>query len=180
MKKRRKKSRIVLGALCTLAVLVFSFFAITHVTDGNATVTGNVWVREDEIRKLVFDGGFWSRNSLYLCKVRKTVVPEKSALINSIDIEYAGINKVVLRVNENSPIGYVEVGDKDYYFDLKGVVLEVRKTDSPMVIVNEEEETTRQNVFAGGDAVTGAATVILAMGAGKKAAASIAKRLLKK
>jgi cell division septal protein FtsQ len=140
MKKRRKKSRIVLGALCTLAVLVFSFFAITHVTDGNATVTGNVWVREDEIRKLVFDGGFWSRNSLYLCKVRKTVVPEKSALIHSIDIEYAGINKVVLRVNENSPIGYVEVGDKDYYFDLKGVVLEVRKTDSPMVIVNEEEE----------------------------------------
>ena len=43
----------------------------------------------------------------------------------------------------------------------------------------ERRGTTRQNVFAGGDAVTGAATVILAMGAGKKAAASIAKRLLK-
>ena len=33
--------------------------------------------------------------------------------------------------------------------------------------------TTRDGVFAGGDAVTGAATVILAMGAGKKAAAAI-------
>ena len=33
--------------------------------------------------------------------------------------------------------------------------------------------TTREGVFAGGDAVTGAATVILAMGAGKKGAASI-------
>jgi glutamate synthase (NADPH/NADH) small chain len=33
--------------------------------------------------------------------------------------------------------------------------------------------TTREGVFAGGDAVTGAATVILAMGAGKKAAAAI-------
>ena len=33
--------------------------------------------------------------------------------------------------------------------------------------------TTREGVYAGGDAVTGAATVILAMGAGKKAAASI-------
>ena len=32
-------------------------------------------------------------------------------------------------------------------------------------------ETTRQGIYAGGDAVTGAATVILAMGAGKKAAA---------
>ena len=37
--------------------------------------------------------------------------------------------------------------------------------------------TTRQGVFAGGDAVTGAATVILAMGAGKKGAASIDKFL---
>ena len=33
--------------------------------------------------------------------------------------------------------------------------------------------TTREGVYAGGDAVTGAATVILAMGAGKTAAASI-------
>lgn len=47
------------------------------------------------------------------------------------------------------------------------------------LIVNEEEMTTREGVFAGGDAVTGAATVILAMGAGKKAAAAI-DRYLKK
>ena len=41
------------------------------------------------------------------------------------------------------------------------------------LIVNEENMTTRAGVYAGGDAVTGAATVILAMGAGKKAAAAI-------
>ena len=41
------------------------------------------------------------------------------------------------------------------------------------LIVNEENMTTREGVYAGGDAVTGAATVILAMGAGKKAAAAI-------
>jgi glutamate synthase (NADPH/NADH) small chain len=42
------------------------------------------------------------------------------------------------------------------------------------LIVNEENnETTRDGIFAGGDAVTGAATVILAMGAGKKAADGI-------
>ncbi len=39
-------------------------------------------------------------------------------------------------------------------------------------------ETSIPNVFAGGDIVTGAATVILAMGAGRKAAQEIAKRLL--
>jgi glutamate synthase (NADPH/NADH) small chain len=49
------------------------------------------------------------------------------------------------------------------------------------LIVNEEtNETTKEKVYAGGDAVTGAATVILAMGAGKKAANSIDELLSKK
>ena len=48
------------------------------------------------------------------------------------------------------------------------------------LVVNEDTlETTRENVYAGGDAVTGAATVILAMGAGKQAAASIHEKLSK-
>ena len=46
-------------------------------------------------------------------------------------------------------------------------------------IIAEEETglTTKEGVYAGGDAVTGAATVILAMGAGKKAASAIDKYL---
>lgn len=45
--------------------------------------------------------------------------------------------------------------------------------DHGCLIVDENESTTKEGVYAGGDAVTGAATVILAMGAGKKAAATI-------
>ncbi len=41
------------------------------------------------------------------------------------------------------------------------------------LVVNEDMLTTKEAVYAGGDAVTGAATVILAMGAGKTAAKSI-------
>ena len=41
------------------------------------------------------------------------------------------------------------------------------------LVADENGVTTREGVFAGGDAVTGAATVILAMGAGRKAAAAI-------
>ena len=42
------------------------------------------------------------------------------------------------------------------------------------IIVDDNTlQTTREGVYAGGDAVTGAATVILAMGAGKHAAKSI-------
>ncbi len=89
----------------------------------------------------------------------------------------------------------VAVKDSEFVEDFDCVIMALGTSPNPLIknttagietekhgclIVNEEEETTRQNVFAGGDAVTGAATVILAMGAGKKAAASIAKRLLKK
>lgn len=48
-------------------------------------------------------------------------------------------------------------------------------TSSP---TEETGQTTDPRIWAGGDIVTGAATVILAMGAGKKAAASITKSLL--
>ena len=41
------------------------------------------------------------------------------------------------------------------------------------LIADEGGKTTKEGVYAGGDAVTGAATVILAMGAGKAAARSI-------
>jgi glutamate synthase (NADPH/NADH) small chain len=40
-------------------------------------------------------------------------------------------------------------------------------------VADEQGATSRKGVFAGGDAVTGAATVILAMGAGRKAAKAI-------
>ena len=51
--------------------------------------------------------------------------------------------------------------------------LEVNKRGC--LVVDEAHSTTKEGVYAGGDAVTGAATVILAMGAGKSAAAQIDK-----
>ena len=56
--------------------------------------------------------------------------------------------------------------------------LEVNKKGC--IIVNEDGLTSREGVYAGGDAVTGAATVILAMGAGKTAAKAIDEALSKK
>lgn len=56
------------------------------------------------------------------------------------------------------------------------------ETNKRGCIIAEEETglTTREGVYAGGDAVTGAATVILAMGAGKKAAAAIDEAIKQK
>lgn len=73
--------------------------------------------------------------------------------------------------------------------DVETVVIAIGQSPNPLIrqttegletekwggiIVNEDtNESTRKNVYAGGDVVTGAATVILAMGAGKKAAKAI-------
>lgn len=48
------------------------------------------------------------------------------------------------------------------------------------IIVDEDMMTSKENVYSGGDAVSGAATVIDAMGAGKRAAAAIDKKLSEK
>ncbi|TDA67794.1 MAG: NADPH-dependent glutamate synthase [Clostridia bacterium] len=83
----------------------------------------------------------------------------------------------------------VPVEGSEYDLEIDTVVVAIGQTPNPLVprttsglevgrhgtIVASEEtgETTRPGVFAGGDIVTGAATVILAMGAGKKAARAI-------
>ena len=48
------------------------------------------------------------------------------------------------------------------------------------LVADSDGRTSRPGIFAGGDAVTGAATVILAMGAGRKAAKAIDEYLTSK
>ena len=81
----------------------------------------------------------------------------------------------------------------NYDLDVGTVIIAIGQSPNPLIrhttpgldtqkwggiIVNEETmETSKDGVYAGGDTVTGAATVILAMGAGKKAAAAIDQKL---
>ncbi|MBA2903820.1 FAD-dependent oxidoreductase, partial [Clostridium saccharobutylicum] len=90
----------------------------------------------------------------------------------------------------------IEVEGSEFIMDLDTVIMSLGTSPNPLIssttngleinkrrcIVAEEETglTTKEAVYAGGDAVTGAATVILAMGAGKKAAAAIDEYLQSK
>lgn len=83
----------------------------------------------------------------------------------------------------------VAVPDSNFEIDADCVIMSIGTSPNPLIksttegldtqkwggIIADEETglTSREGVYAGGDAVTGAATVILAMGAGKKAAAAI-------
>lgn len=82
-----------------------------------------------------------------------------------------------------------EVPDSEFVLDLDTVIMSLGTSPNPLIsstteglkinshkcIIAEEADgkTTKEGVYAGGDAVTGAATVILAMGAGKAAAKGI-------
>lgn len=90
----------------------------------------------------------------------------------------------------------VEIPDSEFELELDTVIMSLGTSPNPLIsstteglevnrwkcIVADENngKTTKEGVYAGGDAVTGAATVILAMGAGKAAAKGIDEYLSKK
>ena len=89
----------------------------------------------------------------------------------------------------------VEIPGSEYELEADTVVIAIGTSPNPLIkdtteglevnrhggiVINEEGLTSREGVYAGGDAVTGAATVISAMGAGKVAAAAIDEYLSKK
>lgn len=90
----------------------------------------------------------------------------------------------------------VEIKDSEFELAVDTVIVAIGQGPNPLVqsttkgldttkrgnIIADEEtcQTSKKGVFAGGDIVTGAATVILAMGAGKKAAVAIDRYLKEK
>jgi glutamate synthase (NADPH/NADH) small chain len=82
----------------------------------------------------------------------------------------------------------VAIPGSEYIFDCDTVIVALGNESNPLIskttsnlsvdkrgriMVNEEQKTSLEQVYAGGDIVLGAATVILAMGEGRKAAAAI-------
>ncbi len=86
----------------------------------------------------------------------------------------------------------VEIPNSEFIMDVDTVIMSIGTSPNPLIksttnglevnsrggiVVNEDGLTSRSAVYAGGDAVTGAATVISAMGAGKTAAKAIDEAL---
>ena len=86
----------------------------------------------------------------------------------------------------------VEIAGSEETLDVDTVVVAIGQTPNPLIrkttkgletnkrgciVADVVGKTSREHVYAGGDVVTGAATVILAMGAGKAAAEALDKEL---
>ena len=103
----------------------------------------------------------------------------------------SGIKCIKMKLGEPDERGRarpIEVEGSEYVLDVDTVIMSIGTSPNPLIkdttdgldvnsrggiVVSVGGATSREGVFAGGDAVTGAATVISAMGAGKLAAESI-------
>ena len=89
----------------------------------------------------------------------------------------------------------VEIAGSEFEIEADTVIMAIGTSPNPLIksttngleterwggiIADENGRTSREGIYAGGDAVTGAATVILAMGAGKTAAAAIDEYIMNK
>ena len=103
-----------------------------------------------------------------------------------------GVELIKMELGEPDASGRrkpVPIKDSNYILDIDMAVIAIGNGSNPIIqqttpelqfskwgniLVNEETmATSKKGVFAGGDIVTGGATVILAMGAGRKAAKAI-------
>ena len=116
-------------------------------------------------------------------------------ILGSEDGRVNGMKCIKMELGEPDASGRrrpIPVEGSEFVLDVDTVIMSLGTSPNPLIrsttpgletnkkgclVVNEECMTTRDQVYAGGDAVTGAATVILAMGAGKKGAEAIDKFL---
>ncbi|MGV1065378.1 NADPH-dependent glutamate synthase [Clostridium perfringens] len=109
-----------------------------------------------------------------------------------------GIKCIRMKLGEEDSSGRrrpIEIENSEFIMEVDSVIMSLGTSPNPLIsnatkglktnkrgclLVDEESlKTSLKGIYAGGDAVTGAATVILAMGAGKKAAKSIDSYLRK-
>ena len=119
-------------------------------------------------------------------------------ILGDDDRNVCGMKCIEMELGEPDASGRrrpVEIPGSEFEIEVDTVIMSLGTSPNPLIssttygldvnkrkcIIAEEEtgKTSKDGVYAGGDAVTGAATVILAMGAGKKAAQAIDEYLQK-
>jgi glutamate synthase (NADPH/NADH) small chain len=107
----------------------------------------------------------------------------------------AGLKLIRMEMGEPDASGrrrFSEIKDSEFVIPIDNLVVALGTNPNPLIknttpgldtqpwggiIVDDNGQTSREYVYAGGDAVSGAATVILAMGAGRQAAKAIIEKL---
>lgn len=139
--------------------------------------------REEEVKHLIEEG----------IEIKELTNPVKVLVDDDYNVKgLEVVSMELLDVDESGRRGVKEIEDSNYQIECDMVVMALGTKPNPMalnnsniqtdekkIIITKDTKTSDEMVFAGGDAVTGAATVILAMEAGKKAAIEIVEKFKK-
>ena len=124
-----------------------------------------------------------------------TFLTNPTRIISDENYKVTGIECIKMQLGEPDESGRrrpQEIVGSEHVIEVDSVILALGTGPNPLllktapdiaanargcIIVNEDMQTSKEYVYAGGDSVSGAATVISAMGAGKRAAAAIDKKL---
>lgn len=116
-------------------------------------------------------------------------------ILSDENTRVTGIECVKMKLGEPDSSGRrrpEKIENSEFILDVDAVIMALGTSPNPLltgtakdisvnrrgcIIVDENMMTSKENVYAGGDSVSGAATVIDAMGAGKRAAAAIDEKL---
>ncbi len=118
----------------------------------------------------------------------KKIIGDENGFVKQIEC----VRMKLTDPDESGRCGVQPIENSEYTIDVDGVIMAIGTSPNPLLknsiqgievtrrggfAVDEKMKTSIKNIWAGGDAVTGSATVIEAMGAGKKAAESIIEYL---
>lgn len=128
-------------------------------------------------------------------KIEFKLLCNPTRIISDENSKVTGIECIKMELGESDSSGRrrpVPIEGSEFNINVDTVIMALGTSPNPLIkntakdievnkrgciIVDENMQTSKDGVYAGGDAVTGAATVILAMGAGKKAAQAIDEKL---
>ena len=127
----------------------------------------------------------------FLTLTNPTMINGKNGKVESITCQKMALGEL----DESGRRSFIPIQEEEVNIDCDEVIMAIGNYPNPiikdttklfefsnksLIIVDENQKTSCDKVYAGGDIVTGAATVISAMGAGKKAAQAIYHALLNK
>ncbi len=135
--QRRRKVILEISAAAVTAIILFwvLFYVNSIEVVGNS---GKNYTDQEIIEMSIPE--FWTRNSAILQIFRRKIDLTDVLFMENVEVEVTGRNAVRLHVNEKKPVGFVRLGETDFYFDHEGIVLAVMSAEETAVLQQEAQE----------------------------------------
>lgn len=149
-RKRKKNKGLILVVIFTIIGFLFIAFGsmILLFKVEEVVVDGNIHYTQEEIQKKVLND-YVSENTILASLFKRNEKIEGLRFVDSIQVNFVSQNKICVIVNEKEVAGYVEDGEKCYYFNHEGMIEEITKGPVATAEERAKDEADKNNASAG-------------------------------